>query len=187
MFLAADPNLVHSFPHSHGLVHVRAFPTLQTLLPPSYKHSTLLGLGAGSTGQNNLSFRLKRKRFVVETLHLGVEGGVGERRTEPPPTMKSLGAGGGQGSHTHSSGCSHGSGDIEGVVGGVERTASSESTAESAPKANLGARFAAMDIAMEDESTRPSSPARSEELSKPKKERRKVAFMQDDKPELYEF
>jgi hypothetical protein len=101
--------------------------------------------------------------------------------------MKSLGAGGGQGSHTHSSGCSHGSGDIEGVVGGLERATTSESTAEPAPIAKVGARFAAMDIAMEDESTRPSSPARSEEPLKPKKERRKVAFMQDDKPELYEF
>ena len=37
-------------------------------------------------GENNLAFKLKRKRLVVETLHLGVEGGVGERRTEPAPS-----------------------------------------------------------------------------------------------------
>jgi len=95
---------------------------------------------------------------------------------------------GGQGSHTHSSSCSHGSGDIEGVVGGLERASTSETTVESAHQvAKVGARFAAMDIAMEDESTQPPSPARSEDLSKPKKERRKVAFKQDDNPELYEF
>jgi elongator complex protein 4 len=160
---------------------------LQTLLSPSYKHSTLLGLGAGSTGQNNLSFRLKRKRFVIETLHLGVEGGVGERRTEPPSTMKSLSAGGSQTSHTHSSGCSHGSGDIEGVVGGFERLDPGESIAEPASTAKAGARFAVMNIAVEDGSDGPATPAQSEEASRPKKERRKVAFMQDDKPELYEF
>ncbi len=30
---------------------------------------------------------MKRKRFVIETVHLGVEGGVGERRTEPAPEV----------------------------------------------------------------------------------------------------
>lgn len=82
---ADDPSLSASFPHSHGLVHVHRLPSPGTLLPPAYKHSTLLGLGVGSSGQNNLAFRLKRRRFVIETLHLGVEGGVGERRTEPDP------------------------------------------------------------------------------------------------------
>jgi len=33
---------------------------------------------------------LKRKRFVVETVHLGIEGGTGERRTEPKPELGSL-------------------------------------------------------------------------------------------------
>lgn len=187
---AADPGLVHSFPHSHGLVHVRSFPTLQTVLAPSYKHSTLLGLGAGSTGQNNLSFRLKRKRFVVETLHLGVEGGVGERRTEPPATMKSLTAGGGgTGGHVHGSGCSHGGGDIEGVVGGVDKVSPDAMAAK--PDEALEkprARFAAMDISLETEGAVSSTRSPNDEASpKPKKERRKVAFMQHDKPELYDF
>jgi hypothetical protein len=35
---------------------------------------------------NNIAFKLKRKRLIIETLHLGVEGGVGERRTEPTST-----------------------------------------------------------------------------------------------------
>jgi elongator complex protein 4 len=30
---------------------------------------------------NNLAFKLKRRRFVVETLHLDVEGGTSERKT----------------------------------------------------------------------------------------------------------
>ena len=34
-----------------------------------------------------MGFKLKRKRFVIETVHLGVEGGVGERRTEPAPEI----------------------------------------------------------------------------------------------------
>lgn len=33
---------------------------------------------------------MKRKRFVVETVHLGIEGGTGERRTEPKPELGSL-------------------------------------------------------------------------------------------------
>ena len=52
------------------------------MLPPTLKSSFLLG-----TGENNLGFRLKRKTFVIETVHLGVEGGVGERRTEPAPEV----------------------------------------------------------------------------------------------------
>lgn len=31
-----------------------------------------------------MGFRCSRKRFVIETLHLDVEGGVSERRTAPP-------------------------------------------------------------------------------------------------------
>lgn len=54
------------------------------MAPPSQKYSTLVG---GRGGANNLAFKLKRKAFVVETLHLDVEGGVGERRTTAPPSV----------------------------------------------------------------------------------------------------
>ena len=38
-------------------------------------------------GENNLAFKCTRKRFVIETHHLDVEGGVGERRTGPVVKM----------------------------------------------------------------------------------------------------
>lgn len=39
-------------------------------------------LSAG--GSNDLGFKLRRKRFAIETFHLPPEGGVVTRRTEPP-------------------------------------------------------------------------------------------------------
>ncbi|KIR96337.1 elongator complex protein 4 [Cryptococcus deuterogattii 2001/935-1] len=88
---ADDPTLPPLFP-THGLLTLHSYPITHSLLPSTLKHSTLLGVsqsstsisssgGGGGAGENNLGFRLKRKRFVVETVHLGVEGGVGERRT----------------------------------------------------------------------------------------------------------
>ena len=96
-----DPTLPLLFAGAHGTLHLHSFPTGHTLLPATLRHSTLLGVsssgsaaaggGGGGAGENNLSFRLKRKAFVIERLHLGVEGGVGERRTAPPPeTRESL-------------------------------------------------------------------------------------------------
>lgn len=48
-------------------------------MPPSAKLSVLRGLGGGGEGrENNLGFRVKRRRFVVETVNadepLGPEG-----------------------------------------------------------------------------------------------------------------
>ena len=78
--------------------------------------------GHGGAGENNLGFRLKRKKFVVETVHLGIEGGTGERRTEPKPELSLVSA------TTHSQSESHqeqeqGQGPVEGVEkvqGGVK-------------------------------------------------------------------
>ncbi|KAI9319262.1 Elongator complex protein 4 [Dichotomocladium elegans] len=64
----------------HGFFYVHKLPVLNSLLPPSTKLSVL---SAG--GSNDLAFKLRRKRFAIETFHLPPEGGVGERRTEPPP------------------------------------------------------------------------------------------------------
>jgi elongator complex protein 4 len=59
-------------------------PALHTLSIPSDKTSALrFGEGSGAGGENNLAFKCTRKRMVFETLHLDVEGGVGERRTKP--------------------------------------------------------------------------------------------------------
>lgn len=54
---------------------------MNSLLPPSTKLSVL---SAG--GSNDLGFKLRRKRFAIETFHLPPEGGVVTRRTEPPST-----------------------------------------------------------------------------------------------------
>jgi elongator complex protein 4 len=43
-------------------------------------------LSAG--GSNDLGFKLRRKRFAIETFHLPPEGGVVTRRTEPPSTKE---------------------------------------------------------------------------------------------------
>jgi elongator complex protein 4 len=57
------------------------------LLPPSTKLSVL---SAG--GSNDLAFKLRRKRFAIETFHLPPEGGVVTRRTEPPPAKAAASA-----------------------------------------------------------------------------------------------
>ncbi|WWC88030.1 uncharacterized protein L201_002933 [Kwoniella dendrophila CBS 6074] len=92
---ADDPTLPPLFPTTHGLITLHSYPTSHTLLPSTLKHSTLLGVsqssdGGGGAGENNLGFRLKRKKFVIETVHLGVEGGVGERSTGPPDITSAL-------------------------------------------------------------------------------------------------
>ncbi|KAJ9126333.1 hypothetical protein QFC24_002066 [Naganishia onofrii] len=143
------------------------------------KHSSLLGLGAGSTGQNNLAFKLKRKRLIIETLHLGVEGGVGERRTEPtrtggPVDPRKMQTHGNDHGHAHEHGHSH-----------HHHHPSAEGMDK--PAAESSVRFAAVNIAVEAEpSVRFSdSPSGAEPVQT--KERKKVSFIRHDKPELYEF
>ncbi|KAJ9091585.1 hypothetical protein QFC19_009041 [Naganishia cerealis] len=178
---ASDPSLNVSFPHSHGLVHVHALPTMHTLLPPAQKHSSLLGLGAGSTGQNNLAFKLKRKRLIIETLHLGVEGGVGERRTEPtrtggPVDVRKMKRDGNDHGHVHEHGHSHAH-HHHAPAEGVDKPAEGTSSV----------RFAAMDIAVEAEPSVRSTDSLDRAGPPQNRERKKVSFIRHDKPELYEF
>ena len=70
-------HLAHQFPRYSGLLDVSLLPTPCSLVPASVKMSVLRGLAAGSAASggagginNNLAFRLKRKRLVIETLHL---------------------------------------------------------------------------------------------------------------------
>ncbi|KAG6911816.1 hypothetical protein DXG01_000063 [Tephrocybe rancida] len=89
---SADPSLTMTFPNHHGLLHIHTLPAPHSILPPSDKFSTLRGLSAsagssGGSGENNLTFKSTRKRLIFETLHLDIEGGVGERRTTPSTTM----------------------------------------------------------------------------------------------------
>lgn len=87
----------------HGLFHVHKVPVLNALIPSSTKLSILLdgsakgsggpsgpgGSGGSSKGVNNLGFKVRRKRFAIETFHLPPEGGVGQRRTSSEPSSSS--------------------------------------------------------------------------------------------------
>ncbi|EPQ29073.1 uncharacterized protein PFL1_03362 [Pseudozyma flocculosa PF-1] len=111
---APSPALRSAFPSYTGALKVLKTPALGTLTNPSIRASVLRGMGAGAAargsdtgssasallggsgavgeggaggGENNLAFKVRRKRLVIETLHLDVEGGVSERRTKPPKNM----------------------------------------------------------------------------------------------------
>ncbi|KAK9768188.1 Elongator subunit elp4 [Basidiobolus ranarum] len=62
----------------HGFFHVRKLPVLNAIVSSSAKLSILQ---SSHSTTNNLAFKLRRKRFTIETFHLPIEGGVGERRT----------------------------------------------------------------------------------------------------------
>ncbi|KAF7306653.1 hypothetical protein MIND_00456800 [Mycena indigotica] len=83
---AADPALAAAFPALHGLVQIHSLPSPKSLVSASDRFSTLRGAAAG--GENNLGFKCTRKRLIIETLHLDVEGGVSERRTTAPAVSK---------------------------------------------------------------------------------------------------
>jgi len=93
----ANPSLSATFPAHHGLLHIHTLPAPHTTLPPSDKYSTLRGLASsaasGGGGENNLAFKCMRKRLTFETLHLDLEGGVGDRRTTPSSNVIVLEAG----------------------------------------------------------------------------------------------
>lgn len=92
---AASPALRDVFPDSTGALRVFRTPAIGTLTNPSLRASVLRGMGAGSAahptrgaggaggGENNLAFKVRRKRLVIDTLHLDTDGGVRERRTKP--------------------------------------------------------------------------------------------------------
>ncbi|KAL4400366.1 Elongator subunit Elp4 [Malassezia pachydermatis] len=92
---SATPGLSEIFPDFTGALRVYRTPAIGTLTNPSLRVSILRGMGAGTTasgsaneggaggGENNLAFKVKRKRLAIETLHLDIEGGVSERRTKP--------------------------------------------------------------------------------------------------------
>ncbi|KAJ2863388.1 Elongator subunit elp4 [Coemansia aciculifera] len=61
----------------HGFLHIHKLPRLNSLTA-SMGRLSLLHTGGGSA--NNLAFRLRRKKFSIETYHLPIEGGVTERR-----------------------------------------------------------------------------------------------------------
>lgn len=102
---ASSPGLRSAFSAYTGAFKVLKTPAVGTLTNPSIRSSVLRGMGTGAGvggaktsatgggeggaggGENNLAFKVRRKRLVIETLHLDVEGGVSERRTKPPKNM----------------------------------------------------------------------------------------------------
>ena len=138
---AANPSLSALFPSHHGFVHIYSLPAPYTLLPPSDKFSSLRGLS--SSGENNLAFKCMRKRLIFETLHLDVEGGVGERRTTPSTTATVLEESSHSHhhhSHTHDTLVQEGSSakvevQLEGVQEQVAKVQIQESPAEPRPSA----------------------------------------------------
>ncbi|KAI9294558.1 PAXNEB-domain-containing protein [Neoconidiobolus thromboides FSU 785] len=63
-----------------GLFFIHKFPRLNSF--------TSLGLKFQQKSENNLGFKLKRKKLLIETYHLPIEGGVSERRVEPKDNDK---------------------------------------------------------------------------------------------------
>ncbi|KAH7107085.1 PAXNEB protein-domain-containing protein [Auriculariales sp. MPI-PUGE-AT-0066] len=101
----ADPTLTSAFPSYHGMLRIHTLPTPTTFSPPSDRSSLLRGLSASASremglSENNLGFKTTRKKLVIETLHLDIEGGISERRTtpatvvEPPVHVHNSAAGG---------------------------------------------------------------------------------------------
>ncbi len=84
---SASSMLSEAFPGYTGSVHVLVTPQIGTLVDVSVKSSILRGMSslgdsAGGGGENNLAFKVKRKRLVIETLHLD----VGEDTKKDKPT-----------------------------------------------------------------------------------------------------
>ncbi|KAF9427859.1 Elongator subunit elp4 [Entomortierella beljakovae] len=100
-FAGALTNASSAASDYHGLFHVHKVPVLNSLIPSSTKLSILLdgavrgsggagsNNGGSSKGVNNLGFKVRRKRFAIETFHLPPEGGVGQRRTSSEPSSSS--------------------------------------------------------------------------------------------------
>ncbi len=117
---------------------------------------------------------------MIETLHLGVEGGVGERRTEPSPT-------GGAVAHHHDHENHHGHDHSNHSHGAVAETQSATLQVEhegvDVPSVKPAGARKSVGFAEDDdnagEGVDHGVPA--------KKGRKQVAFVRHDKPELYDF
>lgn len=153
------------FPSHHGLLAIHTLPSPHTLFPPSDRFSTLRGLSAsaGSTGENNLTFKCTRKRLIFETLHLDIEGGVGERRTTPSAVTAVNSA---AEPHPHDSGV-HPEHPKAKAAFATVKVALEETESE---KLGIGGVLGAADAPE----------------TKTKKQKKKVIF-RSDRPELYDF
>lgn len=95
---AASPTALATFPRHQGLLHIPKLPAVNGLVPPSAKLSVMRGLGGGGEGrENNLGFRVKRRRFVVETV---VDEPMGAEEKKQPASQPAP-------AHEHEHGHSH--------------------------------------------------------------------------------
>ncbi|CAG8762952.1 7236_t:CDS:2, partial [Funneliformis caledonium] len=78
---------VESFAVPH-IMDYSTFINYQHLIRSYHPSSTKLSVLSGGSG-NNLGFKLRRKKFTIETFHLPPEGGINERRVGPE-TNKSV-------------------------------------------------------------------------------------------------
>ncbi|KAK0465377.1 PAXNEB-domain-containing protein [Desarmillaria tabescens] len=184
-FLAANPALTALSPSHHGLVEIRSLPSPHTLLSPSDKFSTLRGLSSSATssgggGENNLAFKCTRKRLVFETLHLDVEGGVGERRTTPSTGTVMQGV------------MNHDTRDqpplTRTAVAAVDVHLEDDLKVPVASSITPTIQMEGFAVAMAQNSSMmdTSSPMSGEVSAKGKKPKKRVAF-QSDRPDLYDF
>jgi len=98
---ADSPTALAAFPRHQGLLHISKLPSLSGLVPPSAKLSVMRGLGGGGEGrENNLGFRIKRRRFVVETVVDEPAGLDDKPKPGPGPVPEPTG-------HAHSHGDGH--------------------------------------------------------------------------------
>ncbi|KAJ1650229.1 Elongator subunit elp4 [Dispira simplex] len=72
---------IGALPKYHGFFYVHKQPLLNSLVPSSTRLSAITGTQLSA---NNLAFKQKRHKFVIETFYLPPEGGVSERRVAPP-------------------------------------------------------------------------------------------------------
>ncbi|PBK77009.1 PAXNEB-domain-containing protein [Armillaria solidipes] len=180
---SANPAMTALSPSHHGLVEIRRLPAPHTLLSPSDKFSTLRGLSSsamssGGGGENNLAFKCTRKRLVFETLHLDVEGGVGERRTTPSTGTVMQGV------------TNHDTRDqpplTRTAVAAVEVHLEEDLKDPSSITSTVQMEGFAVAMAQNSSMMDVPSPMSGETSAKGKKPKKRVAF-QSDRPDLYDF
>ncbi|KAH6917199.1 Elongator complex protein 4 [Coprinopsis sp. MPI-PUGE-AT-0042] len=164
---SADLALSSIFPSHHGIVRLLSLPAPTTLVPPSDRFSILRGLSSsssvfGGSGENNLAFKCTRKRLIFETLHLDLEGGVSERRTTAPSSATT-------------------------TETGLPATKSIGNQRISGAKIDIELEGAQMPIvAPSDPEAGNATISTPESSSKPKREKKKVAFF-SERPDVYDY
>lgn len=66
---ASSPLSLAAFPRHNGILRIPKLPSIGGLVPPSAKLSVLRGMGGEGGMENNLGFRVKRRRFIIETVN----------------------------------------------------------------------------------------------------------------------